>query len=296
MESYRYTTTTYVKTHVTPWTVTINPTYTAPRPTCEIAETACTPIKEAYWSSFDEWLNSVPRSPYPKETYRKTSSTSAAAIRRAASTTSKDPACSRKPGNCMIMATGAKTLYYWPRTTVSGDFCLMNGSTITPEPTITGVPNTAVVKGITFTSPTNYLSIEHAHAVVYNGYKYIDRCGSGGTFPDHDNIVVPITASISSRVAPGNDPSAHVPLNFAHLNQPIPAPVWDKFNCMFGGSQCPLTPTIYNEGSYRPTLAVPAEILDLEDEWREVGCTYIDQSTSWRVTPVPLQTPPPRPF
>jgi hypothetical protein len=70
----------------------------------------------------------------------------------------------------MIMATGAKTLYYWPRTTVSGDFCLMNGSTITPEPTITGVPNTAVVKGITFTSPTNYLSIEHAHAVVYNGY------------------------------------------------------------------------------------------------------------------------------
>jgi len=196
----------------------------------------------------------------------------------------------------MLMATGAKSLYYWPVTTVSGDFCLQNGSTVTPQPTITGVPNTAVVNGLTFTSPTNYLSIKHAHAVVYNGYKYIDRCGSGGSFPDHDDIVVPITTGLSSRVAQGNQPTAHVPLNFAHLNQPIPASVWDKFDCMFGGSQCPETPTIYDEGNYRPTLAVPAEILDLEDEWREARCTYIDQSTSWCVTPVPLQTPPPRPF
>ena len=196
----------------------------------------------------------------------------------------------------MIMATGAKTLYYWPVTTVSGDFCLQNGSTIIPGPTITGVPNTAVINGRTFTSPTNYLSIKHAHAVVYNGYKYIDRCGQGGVFPNHDNIVVPLTASLSSRVAQGNQPTAHVPLDFAHLNRPIPARVWDKFNCMFAAAQCPQSPTIHGEGAYMPTLAVPAEILDLEDEWREVGCTYIDQATSWSVLPVPLQTPPPRPF
>jgi hypothetical protein len=72
--------------------------------------------------------------------------------------------------------------------------------------------------------------------------------------------------------------------------------VWDKFNCMFAAAQCPQSPTIHGEGAYVPTLAVPAEILDLEDEWREVGCTYIDQAISWSVLPVPLQTPPPRPF
>jgi hypothetical protein len=65
---------------------------------------------------------------------------------------------------------------------------------------------------------------------------------------------------------------------------------------MFAAAQCPQSPTIHGEGAYMPTLAVPAEILDLEDEWCEVGCTYIDQATSWSVLPVPLQTPPPRPF
>jgi hypothetical protein len=105
MESYRYSTTTYVKTHATPWTVTNYPTYNAPRPTCEIAETACTPIKIDYSSSFDEWLNATPRSPYPKETHCKTSSTSEASTWTPTPTPSKDPACSRKPGNCMIMAT-----------------------------------------------------------------------------------------------------------------------------------------------------------------------------------------------
>jgi hypothetical protein len=197
------------------------------------------------------------------------------------------------------MATGSKTLYYWPVTTVSGDFCLQNGSTLTPSPTLPGVPNTAVVDGITFTSPTPYLSVAHAHAVVFNGYKYIDRCGAGGTFPNHDNILVALTspsASLSSRVSLGNEPADYAHFDFAHLNQPVPAAAWDAFKCLGTGWDCEADFPIHDEGDYKPALKVPGEILDLEDEWREVGCTYVDRWTSWRVTPVPLQTPPPRPF
>lgn len=197
----------------------------------------------------------------------------------------------------MIVAGYQKTLYYWPVTTVSGDFCQQNGSTLTPEPSITGVPNTAVLDGHTFTSPTNYLSVAHAHAAIFSDYKHVDRCGAGGTLSSHTNILVPVTATLSTRTAAASDAAAaFAPVDFVHFNQPVPADSYDAFRCLLTGRVCAADVPIYDEGDYKPLLAVPDEILGLEDEWREVGCTYLNRNswTSWRVTPVPLQTPPPR--
>lgn len=189
-------------------------------------------------------------------------------------------------------------MYYWPVTTVSGDFCLQDGTTLTPEPTITGVPNTAVRDGITFTSPTNYISLRNARAVIWSDYKRIDHCGAGGTLTSFTNIVVPITTTMSTRTAPAYDDDAFAPLDFAHLNQPLPAQAYDSFRCMLNGRVCGPEEPIYNEGELMPIMSVPNEIIDLAPEWREVGCTYVprDRWTHWRFTAVPLQTPPPRPF
>jgi len=196
----------------------------------------------------------------------------------------------------MIKAPGSKTLYYWPVVTVSGDLCAQNGTTLAAaEPTITGKANTAVFDGHTFTSPTNYLSIEEAWAMIHTDYKRVHRCGLGGHFTTHSNIVFPITAALSSRISEWNEPEFE-PFNFADLNQPIRAEAYDMYKCWF--STCSGDKPIYDEGAYKPAISVPPEILDLEDEWRSVGCTYIDHPSgrsSWRVTPVPLQTPPPTP-
>jgi len=192
-----------------------------------------------------------------------------------------------------------QTVYYWPVTTVSGDFCLQNGSTITPAPTIPNTPNTAVRDGHTFTSPTNYLSLASARAVIWSDYKRVDHCGASGTLPAHTNILLPITAPLSTRTAAAYDDSAFTALDFAHFNQPLPAQAYDSFRCLLNyGSVCGPEEPIYNEGEHRPIMSVPDEVLDLEPEWREVGCTYVARQrwTQWRFTAVPLQTPPPRPF
>ncbi|KAH9219703.1 hypothetical protein DL95DRAFT_384313 [Leptodontidium sp. 2 PMI_412] len=67
--------------------------------------------------------------------------------------------CPVKPdlAECTVGADYTGTMYYWPVTTVSGDFCAQNGTTLTPKPTKPGHPNTVVFHGETFTSPSVYL-------------------------------------------------------------------------------------------------------------------------------------------
>lgn len=107
--------------------VTGNPgaTYTGREPNCTIAESDCEQLYSTYVA------------------------TGAGLIK---------PQCSTKLGfypgceQCTIYANGVQ-LIYWPVTTVSGDVCLGNGSTMTATPTGSG-PNTLVTSGYTFTSPS----------------------------------------------------------------------------------------------------------------------------------------------
>lgn len=69
--------------------------------------------------------------------------------------------------NCRLNPADKQTVYYWPVTTVSGDFCKENGSTVTPTPTNDdGAPNTVEFGDLTFTSPSVYVVIETATAEV----------------------------------------------------------------------------------------------------------------------------------
>lgn len=93
--------------------------YTGPPPTCTIAETACTPIRFSYTSALSTW--SADQGPSPT------------GLPHCTTNDSYDP-CSLNPDYCFIYAND-KTLFDWPVTTFSGDFCAQNGSTVFAQPT-----------------------------------------------------------------------------------------------------------------------------------------------------------------
>lgn len=95
-------------------------------------------------------------------------------------------------GNCTFVPSHVQLLY-WPVTTTNGNPCLGNDSTITQMPTGNG-PNTAVVNGTTFTSPTVYM--------VYDTLVVKNFCGSVGN--SHTSGVIALNPTdVSSMPASG---------------------------------------------------------------------------------------------
>ena len=95
-------------------------------------------------------------------------------------------------GSCTFEPSHVQLLY-WPVTTTNGDLCLRNGSTITQTPTGIG-PNTAVVNGTTFTSPTVYMAYDTLAAKNF--------CGKVGNI--HTNGIIALNPTdVSSMPASG---------------------------------------------------------------------------------------------
>lgn len=193
-------------------------------------------------------------------------------------------ACSMDPDACAILGWGPHTLFYWPVTTVSGDFCAQNGSTVFAEPTSPPEPDTVVRDGYTFTSPTNYISFAGARAVIRRSHPepISHPCGP----PVHTNVIVPITESFYSQ---GYYDSGKRSFNFADLApNPIPVSAYRiQGKC---GQKKTCTGAIV--GSYTPILPLPTEILNLEPEgWKGAGCTGTNLGYSF--TPIALATPTP---
>ena len=78
------------------------------------------------------------------------------------------PASTNRP---VCRAAGATySAYYWPTATPSGeDYCNVNWTAPTGTPTIRGIPNTAVVLGITLTSPDVYHLLKDLRVETYRG-------------------------------------------------------------------------------------------------------------------------------
>lgn len=246
LEPFKTFEVTSTKTLDPPETITQYSIYTSPTPTCTIDATACAAIQSAFPDE-DSHCESLP---------------------------SYVP-CS---GRCQINDRGHNTLFYWPVTTVSGDFCAQNGSTVFAEPTSPPEPDKVVFDGYTFTSPTNYISMDKVLAQIFDSNPAI-TCGP----PAHTNVILPITESLSSR-AYWNAGSAS--FNFANLPpNPIPAAAYGmQGKC---GQKRTCTGTI--EGSYTPVLPLPTEILNLEpEEWKSAGCT--DWIMGYEFTPIALAT------
>jgi hypothetical protein len=228
--------------------------YDGPRPTCTIDPTACPAIASAH-----------PEDPYPCQM---------------PVLGARDDRITCNPGRCFIYARPEQTLYYWPVTTVSGDFCAQNGSTVFASPTSPPDPDKAVIDGYTFTSPTNYLSFYGVSAVNPGDRRpHVTECGPGG----HWNVIVPITESFYSGGYKDYDSYS---FNFADMNT-LPVSAFNRQRkCGFEH-----TCTMPIEGSYTPILPLPTELLNLEPEWRSAGCQ--GTADGYYITPIALATPAP---
>ncbi|KAK3111319.1 hypothetical protein LTR53_013560 [Teratosphaeriaceae sp. CCFEE 6253] len=180
-------------------------------------------------------------------------------------------------GSTCVVRGGPIQMLYWPVTTIDGNLCQHNGSTITGTPTGVG-PNTYVTLGQTLTSPTVYLSFETLHA---------DIAGYSGAFtgPTFANTIIPFPASdISSQCVAGGamrnltGPRTFDPLgpatrlDYADLNYPIAANV----------HQCATLSCDPNTYSY--TLAIFNTSAPLSDWIIGSSTMVIHQSDVWCFT------------
>jgi hypothetical protein len=253
-------TTTITTTYDPPVTTTLgNLKYPEPQPTCTIPETACTAVLSSRASSISDYLTN--NSPSPGM-----------------------PHCTTYvPCNtyCRIHESAA-TVYYWPVTTTLGDFCAYNGSTIFAEPTSPPNADTVVTDGYTFTSPTNYISLEGLEGISRTR-KYGQYTTCGGTSYNH--VVVPITGPMTTYHP---DRAGSGTLNLEDLNT-------IKYADFKGQRRCWNNPCTVVEGFYYPELKLPTEVLDLQPvEWRDAGCKGTHGATdAYRPRMVPLVTPAP---
>jgi hypothetical protein len=194
------------------------------------------------------------------------------------------PCTDASPGYCFIYADYDPKVYYWPVTTVSGDFCAQNGSTVFAEPTSPPEPNTAVIDGYTFTSPTNYISFGNVRAVIHGRRPSTTRCG----VPNKTKVILPITETFYSGAYLASETYS---FNFADLNT-VPVEAYNRQRkCGYQHNLCD-DDVILDEADYTPILPLPTEIMNLEpEEWKAAGCG--GSVNKYYFTPVALATPAP---
>lgn len=105
-------------------------------------------------------------------------------------------------------------LIYWPVSTVSGDLCKGNGSTVTISATLPGSPNTFSTQNTTLTSPTVYMQVEGTW--LYHGVATSQLVGQTLLMPQQPDAVSSYCGQIGG-------PPVKEPVNFANFNYPVPA-------------------------------------------------------------------------
>ncbi|KAM0706156.1 hypothetical protein Q7P35_006705 [Cladosporium inversicolor] len=221
-----------------------------PAPTCTIAETACTSLLTSYNSAISHYQTNDAPSPTLK------------------------PQCTAyqtcKPGaedQCRIYGYGGN-LYY-------------ARSTIFASPTNSPSPNTVVMDGYTFTSPTNYAEFSGLQGFVPTTRGRRVECGGTAAY---DIVIVPLTETFSSYAKTGKSS-----FNFEDLNT-IPAAAYEVQRKCWNEEDCTTL-----SGFYTPMVPLPNEVLNLQPkEWKEAGCAgRVDISGRLAMTSVPLVTPAP---
>jgi hypothetical protein len=258
LEPYKTIAVTVTETLKSPTPTSFFSTYTEPTPTCTIAESACTAIIASKHLGY-KFCTTNP--PYI-------------------------PCTSHASAWCNLRDEGRSTLFYWPVTTVSGDFCLQDGTTVFALPTSPPEPNKVVVDGYTFSSPTNYMSFDVVSADVYSrvgSRTAMHRCGG----PPKENVVFPITESLYS----GNRAEdATWSFNFADLNT-VPVEAYSRqAKCDYAPESC--VGVIADQAEYTPIIVIPTDLANLKpEEWKAAGCVGTKQA--YDMPRVALATPAP---
>lgn len=249
----------------------------SPSPDCQLNSQDCIPIWETYTSRYYSYLDSM-TTEIPGDTNRPIRPTACPTTKR--NYTEQDP-CT----NCHYLP-GTATLFYWPVSTVSGDLCLQNGSTVPATPTGEG-PNTAIVDSHTFISPSIYASFTSIYA---RSNKRAHPGGSCGA--DHEDVIISIhpdalTSYRGHRNAKYPITGTPYPFNFAEFqphevgNYTLPLIPWDQYRggaqCSLGGRACDMV-----RNDYRPWMGIPEGVMtQIDPRWTE--CDRL-----WYIPPVSL--------
>ncbi|MCJ1423446.1 hypothetical protein MMC29_001329 [Sticta canariensis] len=145
--------------------------------------------------------------------------------------------------NCGIYAFSAP-LNYWPASTTA------DKSNLTLSPNATE-PQTAIVDGITFTSPTVYLLYDFVYAT--------GGCGTVGA--QHTNAVVGLRSEDVSIFRGYHNIDGPERLNFSDFLGPVP------FKC----NRLPEENCFPIRAVYNPLLVIPEKIRDLDPAWKNCG-------------------------
>ncbi|KAF7118413.1 hypothetical protein CNMCM5793_007930 [Aspergillus hiratsukae] len=248
----------------------------SPSPSCELNTQDCIPIWQTYSSRLASYYSSV-TTEIPGDTNSPIRPTQCPSTSR--NYTVQDP-CT----NCHYLPDTA-TLFYWPVMTTSGDLCLQNGSTVPATPTGNG-PNTAVVDGHTFISPSIYVSFTSIYARSNQRAHPGGSCGG-----EYEDVIISVNPeAVTSYRNHINAKYPRIgtayPFNFAEFqphtlgNYTLPLIPWDQYRggsqCIQGGSGCTM---IRND--YLPWMEIPDVMTQIDPRWTECH-------RSWYIPPVSL--------
>ena len=162
-----------------------------------------------------------------------------------------------------------------PVTTVSGDLCKGNGSTVSATPTGSG-PNTYDLGTTVLTSPTVYLGVTMWYQTTYDDYCTRTIPPSLETFA----TILPFSSTDISTLCYADGEAPTQSLNYADLNSPVP---WSAYRCQqscYITSSCdPIT------APYKPMLDIPKTLSSMSDF--NLGCATqpLDRSIYVRLDP-----------
>ncbi|KAJ5348242.1 uncharacterized protein N7506_001495 [Penicillium brevicompactum] len=186
--------------------------------------------------------------------------------------------------NCHYLP-GTATFFYWPVATSGGGLCDRNGTTIPATRTGDG-PNTAVVDGNTFVSPSVYVSFTAISA--YSNQRAHPGGPCGGA---HENVIISVdpeavTSYRNHRNAKYPTIGTAYPFDFSEYQKHqvgeynMPLIPWDQY---IAASQCQLRTDGCSmvRDDYLPWLEVPDVMTQIDPLW--TSC-----HRSWYMPPVSL--------
>ncbi|KAK5711777.1 hypothetical protein LTR17_018220 [Elasticomyces elasticus] len=283
------TTVPHAPTYTSVYQQTGFPNYPYSSPSCVIAPSDCDPLLEAYSTSLSAWQaqnasrvadgTGAPRITAPPQTPPCLGQSQASSY---AAATAEIYGC----GLCTIFGQGVELVYF--PTSVSRDMCgstppaslthYGSGAVITAyagteygrnASSMVQGSQTAILGHNTFTSGTAYISIATVWAE--------NRCSSTiGTPVSNAILVMPSESVLSLRYSQNHfqyfmstDTQTGYPVSYADFNSPVPFSAW------IGQARCEgpwdtwYCGVVY-ENDFRPQLAIPPEIRQLNPEWE--GC------------------------
>lgn len=247
-----------------------------PTPECSLNTQDCIPIWQTYTSLSSAYIASV--------TTQVPGDTKSPIRPRSCPTTTRDYSDPNVCNNCHYLP-GTATFFYWPVATSGGDLCSRDGTTIPATQTGDG-PNTAVVDGNTFVSPSVYVSFTSIYARSNQRAHPGGPCGG-----EHENVIISVdpeavTSYRDHRNAKYPRIGTAYPFDFSEFqkhevgNYSMPLIPWDQYaggsQCVLGGGGCSMV-----RDDYLPWLEVPDVMTQVDPLW--TNC-----HRSWYMPPVSM--------